>query len=90
MVAVFPAETCPVRLVSLATGEEIKPGHLIPEPYGHGQITYLGPTVIRETGVQEAQPGRVAVVEYAEPETGWVFLPAELNARSEHKVYFIG
>lgn len=86
MVAVFPAETCPVRLVSLATGEEIKPGQVIPEPYGQGQITYLGPTVCREAGSKEATPGRVAVVQYAEPETGWVFLPAELNARYEEAV----
>ncbi|MFE3033028.1 hypothetical protein ACFXKY_15460 [Streptomyces canus] len=86
MVAVFPAETSTVRLVSLATGEEIKPGQQIPEPYGHGQITYLGPTVTHEEGASEARPGRVAVVRYASPDTDWVFLPAQLNARYEEAV----
>ncbi|KUN32515.1 hypothetical protein AQJ11_03030 [Streptomyces corchorusii] len=86
MIAAFPAEKCTVRLVSLATGEEIKPGQLIPEPYGRGQITYLGPTVTRAEGAKKGRPGRVAVVRYSSPETDWVFLPAELNARYEDLV----
>lgn len=86
MLAVFPAETSPVRLVSLATGDEIKPGQVIPEPYGNGQITYLGPTVHYEEGSRKAKPGRVAVVAYTSPETDWLFLPAELNARYEETV----
>ncbi|MGW0191148.1 hypothetical protein ACWDV7_36220 [Streptomyces sp. NPDC003362] len=70
-----------VRLVSLATGQEIKPGELIPEPYGHGHITYLGPTVLYTDDDPTPRPGGVAVVQYPEDGPRWAYLPSELNAR---------
>ncbi|MFC9956020.1 hypothetical protein ACFVIB_01450 [Streptomyces nigra] len=80
----FTGPNCGVRLVDVTTGKEIKPGQKIDEPYGHGgRITYLGPTVHTREGDPTPRPGRVAVVRYTVPETDWVFLPAELNARYE-------
>ncbi|MFD7661272.1 hypothetical protein [Streptomyces sp. NPDC059788] len=82
----IPAFTDPnsgFRLVDVTTGEEITPGQTIPEPYGHGHITYLGPTVHTSDTDATPRPGRVAVVRYTNPATDWAFLPAELNARYE-------
>ncbi|WP_330269901.1 hypothetical protein [Streptomyces griseorubiginosus] len=78
----FPRQNSGVRLVDLATGEEIKPGQTIPEPNGHGHVTYVGPTVATQVSGTEPVPGgRVAVVRYTTPATNWAFRPAELNAR---------
>ncbi|MFF8387876.1 hypothetical protein ACF053_30125 [Streptomyces kanasensis] len=79
----FPRQQTGVRLISLTTGEEIKPGTTIPDPYGHGEITYIGPTVHHDEEDPTPRPGRVAVVRYAVPATDWVYLPAELGARYE-------
>lgn len=79
----FTGNTSGVRLVDLTTGEEITPGQTIPEPYGHGHITYIGPTVHTCEGDPTPRPGRVAVVRYTTPATDWAFLPTDLNARYE-------
>ncbi|QNS09514.1 hypothetical protein [Streptomyces xanthii] len=81
VIPAFPRQNSGVRLVDLATGKEIKPGQTIPEPNGHGHITYVGPTVHTREGDRTPRPGRVAVVRYTTPATDWAFLPAELNAR---------
>lgn len=73
-----------IRLVDATTGEEIMPGQTIPDPYGPGHITYVGPTVASSPEEdQTPRPGRAAVVRYTNPETDWVYRPAELNARYE-------
>ncbi|MGW3390521.1 hypothetical protein [Streptomyces cinereoruber] len=82
-IPVFPDDDSGIRLVDGTTGEEIKPGQMIPEPYGRGRITYLGPTVHTLDGDPTPRPGRVAVVRYTTPATDWAFLPTELNARYE-------
>ncbi|GHH57759.1 hypothetical protein [Streptomyces candidus] len=79
----FPRQQTGVRLVSLTSGEEIKPGDTIPEPHGHGEVTYVGPTVRHDEGDDTPRPGRVAVVRYKVPATGWSYLPTELGARYE-------
>ncbi|MFE9614311.1 hypothetical protein [Streptomyces bauhiniae] len=83
VIPAFPRQNCGVRLVDLTTGEEIRPGQSIPEPYGHGHITYVGPTVHTVEGSSTPRPGRVAVVRYVHPATDWAYPPAELNARYE-------
>ncbi|MFH8260548.1 hypothetical protein [Streptomyces roseolus] len=82
-IPVFPDDDSGIRLVDDTTGEEIKPDQTIPQPYGHGPITYLGPTVHTLEGDPTLRPGRVAVVRYTTPATDWAFLPTELNARYE-------
>lgn len=73
-----------IRLVDATTGKEIKPGQTIPDPYGPGHITYVGPTVAPSPEEDPTpRPGRLAVVRYTTPETDWVYRPAELNARYE-------
>lgn len=79
----FTGDNPGIRLIDLATGQEIKPGQTIPEPSGHGHITYIGPTVHTREGDTTPRPARVAVVRYTTPATDWAFLPAQLNARYE-------
>lgn len=79
----FTGPNCGVRLVDVTTGKEIKPGQTIPEPYGHGRITYLGPTRSHPGGRPDAPAGPRRRRPLHRPETDWVFLPAELYARYE-------
>ncbi|MFJ1757618.1 hypothetical protein [Kitasatospora sp. NPDC088134] len=82
----FPRSHSNLALISTETGAEIMPGMQIPEPYGRGTVTYLGATVrvVEAAGPGQRTvrvPGRVAVVRYADPETDWTYLPAQLGAQ---------
>lgn len=79
----LPRQQSGVRLISLTTGEEITPGTTIPEPHGHGEVTYVGPAIHHQEDDDTPRPGRVAVVRYTVPATDWPYLPAELGARYE-------
>ncbi|MFD7861587.1 hypothetical protein [Streptomyces sp. NPDC059783] len=76
----FPGHDSGLRLVDVTTGAEITPGQTIPEPYGHGHITYPGPTVHTREGDPTPQPGRVAVLRYTSPATDRAFRYEDADA----------
>ncbi|MEE1741230.1 hypothetical protein PUR49_32690 [Streptomyces sp. BE147] len=71
------------RLRRAATGEEIKPGDTVTDPFGH-QATYLGPTMHSDDGGATWTPAFNARVTY--PCHGaWLYPPAALGAFYERE-----
>ncbi|MFJ1662224.1 hypothetical protein [Streptomyces anthocyanicus] len=65
----------------VATGEEIRVGDGIADPFGT-LVTYLGPTMSRISGDSIWLPGFIARVLYP-GDVPWVFLPTDLGAAYE-------